>query len=810
MRYAVLLLIALLCSGHPQPGAAQGTPQQGGEPAGEIRGVVLSTETGQPIRAATIAVRGPADSAVVAGAITSDDGSFRTEGLRPGRYTVRVVALGFEAVDRIGVVITAGTRQAELGEIRLMPAAVEIDGVTVIGERRQVTLGADRNTYRVDEMPVTAGGNAVDVLRNVPAVQVDGENRVSLRGDQNVAVQINGQASPLRGEQLGNFLAQLPAEVVERVEVISSPSAKYDPEGMAGILNIVLDQDVELGFSGGLSASAGTKGQLNGSANLGYQAGPLTLFGSYGFMRMERESSGFNNIEYFSSATFAEQAISGAQEPQSHTLTANAALKVGEQGALAANLIVAPRGADLKNLNVLRELDGDRNLTGTSSNLMNGESDNLSLDYALSYKHAFQPYTNELTAALRFNRETRNQLDRFNRQAIKTDGIAGSPPALETNAIDVLHTEWTVQSDWTRMFGDRTRLETGYKGILRRIDDDLAIARFSYDRNNYLPDPAQSNHFEHDENIQAVYGVLSHSLNRFEVHAGLRLEQSATQFHVANTGETFDNDVGSFFPSALVAFNPDDERQLKLGYSKRIQRPNTEMLNPVGFTLDPLSVSRGNPYLTPEYAHAFELGYQQSFDSGSLQLTPFYRHTVDAVRTLRSIDEEGVSTISYANVGTSDSYGADLTASVRLGPVSGFGGLSAYEQVIDATNLSTDLSYRALGWSAQLNATVLINRTLTAQGFLMYCAPTTAEQGRIYSTTISNAAISQRLLDGRATVTLRVMNPVKAIAFRSEINDPHFFQETERRFDSRGVNLTFNYTFGRPHARPEGGQGHGG
>jgi ferric enterobactin receptor len=816
MRTFAIVVLALALLAAPAVVGAQDVPQarpgMSGLPAGAaaqsgllLRGQVQSGATNQPLGSASVSVFSAADSTLVTGALTRADGSFRIEGLRPGRYYVRISSIGFQTESRDGLTLAPAQAQLDLGRIALAISAVQVEGLTVTTERSQAVLAPDRNTYAVKDMPTTAGGTTVDVLRNVPAIEVDGENRVSLRGNENVVVQINGRPAPMRGDQLGNFLAQLPANVVDRVEVIPNPSARYDPEGMAGIINIVMRQNTDLGLSAGLTLGGGSTGQVNGSGNVGYQAGPLTLFGSYGFMRDERQTRGFNNTTYFANPSSSEQDIRGTMEPQSHNLTLSADLRLSSQGTLSSNLIVNRRTAEMTNLNVLSQRDGSQNLLGTANNLTDGENRSLTLDYVLGYRHTFQPRVNELTTEVRFNREADDRLSRFTRDPMPS-ALAAGPllPMLETNATDELRNLWTLQADWMRMLGERTKLETGYKGVLRGMDNELAIARFSYEQGDYLPDPTRSNEFRFDENIQAVYGVLSRNLGRVDAQAGLRAERASTEFNLTTTGERFDNDYASLFPSALVAFNVDESRQLKASYSKRIQRPDTRMLNPFGFTPDPLNIFRGNPYLQPEYTHAFEVGYQQTFGMGSLQLTPFYRHTTDAVRRLRTMDDEGVSTMSFDNVATSDSYGMDVNGSLRLGRLSGFGGFSAFQQVTDATNLSTDLSNRAFGWSTRVNATLRINPGLDVQGFLMYRAPMNAEQGRISAWTMTNLALRQRLMGERASVTLRVMDPFNTMGFASSVNDVRFFQETERKFGARGVFLSFSYNVGQqPRARQQ-------
>jgi len=217
----------------PPPGAGQ---QQGGT----IRGVVRDAATNQPLTAASIGVWSAADSALVTGGNTRQDGTFRIEGLRPGAYYLRVTQLGY-APQRVARVSVSGpTATADVGEVKLTASAVALEGIQATAERSAVQTSVDRTVYSARDLPAATGGNATDVLRNVPAIEVDGDGKVSLRGQENVAIQINGRPAPLRGDQLTNFLKQLPANMVDRVEVVPNPSAKFDPEGMGGIINIVM------------------------------------------------------------------------------------------------------------------------------------------------------------------------------------------------------------------------------------------------------------------------------------------------------------------------------------------------------------------------------------------------------------------------------------------------------------------------------------------------------------------------------------------------------------------------------------------
>ena len=355
------------------------------------------------------------------------------------------------------------------------------------------------------------------------------------------------------------------------------------------------------------------------------------------------------------------------------------------------------------------------------------------------------------------------------------------------------------------------QLETGFKGTARRMTSDFDVA-LATAGDPYVPDAGRSNAFTYDERIGAAYGVLSQKVGRVDLQGGLRLERADTRFDLTTTGERYDNDYGSVFPSAIATWNVTESRQLKASYSKRINRPATQQLNPFGFREDALNIFKGNPALQPEYTHAFELGYQQSLGKGSsLQLTPFFRRTLNAVRFIGSVDDAGVSTTTFRNVATNDSYGADANLSLKLGRLSGFGGASVYEQVVDASNLETDLSNRAFGWSARANATLKVSSSLDLQAFGMYRAPMKIEQGRITRFTLANLAIKQKLDGDRSSLTLRVADPFGTMGWGVRASDGRVVQLSDRRFGARGAFLSYSYNFGQaPKIRarpvePEGG-----
>ncbi|HEX2076577.1 MAG TPA: TonB-dependent receptor [Longimicrobium sp.] len=786
-------------AGARPPGAPGATQQQMG---GTVRGTVADAQSGRPVATAQIAVWNAADSTLVTGAVARPDGSFRIEGLRPGRYYLKISSLGFSTFTTPAVAITPQQREADVGAVRLAQGAVLLEGLTVTAEAAPAGFAPDRNTYSTRDMPGTTGGNATDVLRNVPAVEVDQDGKVSLRGNQNVAVQINGRPSPMTGDQLGNFLQQLPANVVDRVEVIPNPSARYEPEGMAGIINIVLKQNTDLGLSGGVIAGAGTGGRFNGSGNLGWQSGPLTLFGSYGFRHDERESTGLNYLERFatggtSPVSVLDQDILGRGDMTSHMFNGSADYRLGARDALSSTLMVSRGSHGNRTRNDILMLDG----TGAPTSRSLGENrigfEDLTFDGSLSYKHTVTPQQHELATELRVNRSDFENSNRLSDQVLNLDGTrANDTPRLEGLLTSALTTTLSFQADYTRPLGERTKLETGYKGTMRALDNQFDVTEFDYAAGGWTPNTLRSNAFEYDETVHAGYAVLNQGVGRVDLQGGLRVEHTGREFFLENTGETFPKEYWSFFPSGLVAFNVDDRRQLRLSYSRRIQRPDTRLLNPFGFSEDQRNRFVGNPALEPEYTHALELGYQHSLPFGSVQFTPFYRRTENAIRRIREFRADTTIT-TFANLETSDSYGADLNASARLGRVSGFASVSAFRTVTDAGSMDDTFNSDGFGWSARVNANVQLTPRLDVQGFVMYRAPMDVEQGRMGSMMMSNLSLRQKVLGDRGSLSLRVMDPLNRMGFTMQTRDPLYYQLNERRFGARAAFLTFSYNFGQ-------------
>jgi outer membrane receptor protein involved in Fe transport len=799
---------------------------------GTLTGTVVAAATGEPVATASVAVRraaatragSAADTTPVGGGAVRADGTFRVEGLRPGRYAVRVRALGYAPLVRTVTVPDSGGVLA-LGQLALAAAAVQLGGVRVEGEQAQATLAPDRNTYQTKDLPAASGGTAIDVLRTVPQVEVDAENNVSLRGSQNVTVQIDGRPTPLRGQQLANYLAQLPAALVAKVEVATNPSARNDPDGAAGIVNLVLTRRADLGTSGGLQAATSTRGLASVSGNVGRQQGRWTGLASYGFYRdapasygaADQVNTGVNTGGTPASLAFT---TTGRTRPTFYNATLRGEVTVATHDVLAADAVLNT-GALVRALDAAYVATAPTGAVARYAQTTSSRTSNTTGDYTLAWRHTVDPGRNALSVALRL-----------------TDGptgfrsVLGSPDpggVRTTTSNDGRAPTWRLQSDVTRALGAHTKLEAGVLGIHRRTSSAFGTAVDSgLGSAGFVALPALRNGFAYREDVGSAYGVLTRTVGAVDLQGGLRLERASTRFDLASPGmldppdapnesnapgvttgraapgepqaggQRFANAYTSAFPSALVSYRLNPTQQVKVSYSRRVSRPAPQQLNPFVQQLDAYVAIQGNPALRPEYTDSYELGYQRTFAAGSVQLTPYFRRTPGAVRLIQTVDTAGVTRATFANVALTRSYGADVTVALHPGRLTVFGGGSVFGVATDARNVTPDVSFQGAGWNARGNATYKLSPTFDVQAFASYRAPERTEGGRTKSWAWSSLALRRKFAGDQTSVTLAAQDPFNTVRWGLYLVNGPMVQTTDQHFGARSLRISVSHNFGKP------------
>jgi ferric enterobactin receptor len=772
-------------------------PPAAAQPSFEIRGRIVDTAN-VPIPRASVSLRPKGSTLTIAGAIAGTDGAFRITGLRPGTYSIRVVYMGYAPVIE-DVTITAGTPLLDLGVARLAPISTTLDAVTVTAERATVITEPDRNTYRARDLAPGAA-NASELLENVPSVQVDVDGKVSLRGNENVVVQINGRPTPMRGAQLAAYLKSLPANVIDRIEVVPNPSAKYDPEGMAGIINVALKSNVDLGLSGAVNTAYSIPDRYNGSGNLGYQSGRWTTFVSAGLVSDQRDVRGINDRERYDAARVllgvTGQELTLTPSNKGQNLNATVDYKLSSRDVLSNALMLNRRTSGEVSSTAYTMLDGSGGSIDRFVRPRDVDVTGVMFDYDVALKRTFTPRMHELSTEFRFNRAHDEDVS-DQRRLVSANGAPYIDGRIERN--DAVTRQLTGQVDYLKAVRPRTKVETGWRSNIRWLERDYTLTTDPEGTGEWLPS-ALSNNLEFDEAVHAVYVLMSHGVKKWDLQAGLRGEYADRNFSLSS--EDYPYDYASLFPSAVAAYNLDASTQLKSSYSRRVRRPGTQELNPFPTYFDADNVFLGNPNLSPEYTDAFEFGLTKTGSKGMVQLSPFYRRTSNVIRidinTTDTLVGREVTSISFRNLANSESWGSDLTGQLRWSPrFTLLTNFSLFRMVTDGGSASA-VGSDAFAWMGRMNVSSELTRTLTVQAAYNYRAPMKIERGEFGAQQMANLALRKKLNNDRAAVLFRVNDLFATQRFRILTGDDKVVQLTERNPGTRMAFLGYQYNFGRP------------
>ena len=834
-------LAALIAPGaFAQPGAS-GVP---------LTGVVLDAASGEAIIGANVAIY--QNDEFLTGAATDLDGRFEI-GLRPGSYRVRFSFVGYETLEREDVAIRPGAPSA-LGEIRLSPSAEMLDAAEVTARREFVEQQADRTVYNVQEQAVTAGGSALETLQTLPSLEVDTDGNVSLRGNQNVAIQINGRPVPVSGAFLAALLRQIPADKVQSVEVIPNPSAKYEPDGMGGIVNIKLAEGTDRGLSGGLTLGGGTEPSGNIGANLSYQQGAWDLNAQYGFRYDERStiSSSFLLLRNASGETVTRRQQDGESGNQntSHFFNGSANYTFFEGADLTLEGSLGLRDGVNDGFTEYDFLTGNTDVT---QRLTDTNADGFNGDIAAVFRRKFvagggpaasgggpgggmgmgrgfggprggggTTSDHELAVETRYTRNENDDLGCFADLGGQVAGgdlgdcyaLASGLLGRQRQTSGETNDEASFQVDYTRPVG-ALKLEVGAKGTAEWVTSDRTYERAS--GGDFEVDPGQTNAFEYDRQIAAAYVQGSHPLGPVQLQAGVRAEYARRTFDLLTEvpvtpgippvdESAATQSYTNLFPSVFLSYPLAEGTLVKGSYTRRVNRPRTFFLNPFPSFEDTTFVRVGNPALTPEYTDSFELGFTYKY---FLTLAPFYRRTTDAISRRVFVDPvTGNRTFTTVNFASQDSYGADLTVLAQFGPLRGFVNGSLYQEVTNGA--SEQESAEGLTYSLRTSVQAKLREGTDLQFFFFYRGPSKIVGGQREGFGFSTLGLNQKLSD-KLSLSARV-NDVFSTA-RFEFATQNQFSETSAFIDPniQQVSATLTWTFGSgPKQRQQQQQPQGG
>ncbi|OON70272.1 outer membrane beta-barrel family protein [Hymenobacter sp. CRA2] len=744
---------ASLVLGLPLAAAAQN--------AGTVSGTLLDGGTRQPLPFANVVLLRAQDSVLATGTATSEAGRFRLEKVAPGTYTLRATVLGYQPLRR-PVTVGANGAEVELGQVVLRPTVTELKGVTVTGERAAVQDNLDKKVINVEKDLSSVGGTATNVLQNVPSVAVAADGTVSMRGSSNITILIDGKPMGANGG-VGNRLEQIPASSIEKVEVVTNPSARYDAAGAGGVINIILKKQKKDGWNGQAALTVGTRDKYNGSLSLNRRAGKLNMFGSVDVRDMNFHSNSRLNQQ----ATLKGEQVNTFQTGNNVRDNKTYGGRLGFDLTLPAEqtLTVTVQPNINRSLNEGSQTATITNPDGTNriSSVFRVNENIDEMDASADYRRTWEVHKGrELTANLGYS-------------SVQADVLVGQRNT-EGNATTDLR-EWKQdlnvslhavygQVDYVHPLSEKTRIDAGLKGQFSANDgtDDFLQQRADGPIFDRQADRSYAYNFK--ELTQAGYGTFQHEMGPWSVQGGLRAEYTNTRGEVQNGKGPFRLEYLNLFPSATLVRNiKKADQRVQLSYSRRLNRPNFMQLLAFPLYQDQRSYRIGDPTLRPEYINALELGHQMTLGHANVTSTLFYRQTTNAIQRLTAIDSVAsylygngaLITAQYAdNFGRAYSYGAEVSLNQPLAKwwrVTANGSL--FQSSVTAAT-GNESSRRTVSGTARVMNSFTPTPKLDIQVTGNYRAAVLTSQGRYAPVGSVDVALRQRLFNDRASLTLRI------------------------------------------------------
>lgn len=768
---------------------------------GILSGKVVDADTGNPMDYTAVSILSRKDSSLVGGGLTNEKGEFKISQIPLGVYRIKVSFMGYRDAVRDSLRISPNKPEIELGTIKLRPWAETLDEVVVSGEKSVFENAIDRRIFNVEKNLVSMGGSATDVLETIPSIAVDQDGGISLRGSSSILVLIDGKPSSLTGADRGAILEQIPASAIERIEVVTNPSAKYDAEGVGGIINIVLKKNKLEGINALASLSAGTRDKYNGSLNINYRTGGWNLFGSYSYR--------LNNNLFWRNSDFNSTGDDSFQRVLDTDGLRNGTNNLGRIGADYAitdrsTLGVAAtysldKGEDNSN-SFQREYSTNPDPYKTLFIGTAEAEEGYNYDLSANYKLTFPKLGRELTALISnsFNSEDQNEL--YDQKSLDTDGKFLGSPNIRDNNNGRTNNLYVIQTDYVHPFKDNKRkIETGYKSTIRKIDSDQIFRNLNNTSGEFEYNDTLSNHFIYTEQVHALYGTFSNQIGKFGYQTGLRFEQTLTKAKQIVKNQVYPNNYAGLFPSVFLSYKIADENQLQINYSRRVSRPNIRSLNPFIDASNQLSISYGNPYIQPEYTNSMELSYLKGWKKVFLTSSVYYRNTNDAVQRISSFNAvDSVQETTFANLTRNTTYGFEFIN--RYSPTNNFNTTLTYNffrtqiEGIDSLNIRSNDN---LSWSVNLMSNLSIPKWVDVQIMGSYRAPVVNAQGKSLSVYFVNLGLKKDILKKKGTLSLNVSDVFNNREFRVNSSGSGFTSEGKFKRESQIATLTFTYKIGR-------------
>ncbi len=765
---------------------------------GSVRGVVIDAATQRAVEYATVALKNKTTDTVARSGVTDAKGAFVLDAVPLGDYQLVYGTLGAEEPQTSTVALDAEHRAIDLGRLALAAAAVKMERVEVQAKQAALLNGIDRKVYNVGKEIQSTTGTASDLLQNIPSVHVDIDGNVSLRGADNVMILIDGRTSVLMGKSRAEVLQQLPADSIEKIEVITNPSAKYKPDGTGGIINIALKRKHNAGFSSVLNVNYGNEERFNASFSANYRPGNYNLFASYSARQDDRERTSTENRTTVNSLTsvptLLQRRATEHARPYSQIARAGADVTLDQQNKAGVTASFNRRTQVKRSLDHISSRDARGTTTGDSDRTRYDPEIEEQFEVAATFDHKFPQEDRELKLEVK----TSGGREIEDNHYANIFRLPATPTTFDNTLIKTKTRGTEVIAEYAHPLADEAKLEAGYTFTADRLDADFRGEFFNAATGAFVRDATKSNRFKHATDIHAFYATYARAWGKFGLLAGLRPEFALTTSRLVDTGARIPNDYTRVYPSLHLSYKLAEKHEVQANYSHRVHRPESDELNPFPEYADPFNLRAGNPRLLPEDIHSVEAGYAFKTDELNLTSAVYHRYRYHGFTTVTRDLGNSVLFTTRENLSVSRSTGVELTATAELGKLATLNFSSnTFFNTIDASNLGFGTRKSDLSWLAKLGASVRVNKETLVQLNANYTSSRLTPQGSRLPSYVVNAGVRRDVLQKKAAVVLTVSDLFKTTKERTRLDTPLLKQDVERRRSGRIVYVGFVYYFGK-------------
>ncbi|MCF0052842.1 TonB-dependent receptor [Dyadobacter sp. LJ53] len=793
------LLFMIICGG--QPLLAQTANKL------SVTGKIVDSQSNSPLGYASIRLFRTADSTFTAGAITDETGGFVVD-IVAGSYYALSEFIGYKPQVTQNITLTAANSPLNMGIIKVSGSARTLDEVTVQAEKSSMELSLDKKIFNVGKDLANAGGTGVDILTNIPSVAVDVEGNVSLRGSGNVRILIDGKPSGLVSIKGASGLQQLQGSMIERVEIITNPSARYEAEGMGGVINIVLKKERKEGINGSFDIITGYPTNYGAAANVNYRRKNLNFFINYTLSYRNTPGKNYLYQElYRGDSTFImERDMTSNLKGMNNSARGGIDYYFNPKNILTGSYTWrTSKGKRFSTLKYRDYLTSVNNLTSFTNRTQDETETEPNSEYSVTYKKTFDKKGQEFTADVRYLDNWENSDQYYRENVYRPDGSPSDIPPLLQRAVNYeTEKQLLFQMDYVHPFGKEGKFEAGARSSSRDMTNNYTVTQETSEGWITLPD--LTNNFLYEENINAAYGIVGNKTGKFSYQAGLRAEWTGVTTELKQTNEVNKRTYANLFPSVHVTYDFAKQNAFQLSFSRRVRRPQYNDLSPFATYSDNRNYWSGNPDLNPEFTNAFELGHIKYMGKGSLTSSLYYRHTNGKITSIRRVQEDGSSYTRPENLGTEDAYGAEFTSSFT--PYQWWkldGSVNFFRAITDGTDLDEDFQSDTYSWFVRMMSrfTLWKNTDLQLRG--NYEAPQQTPQGKRKALATLDLAASRDILRNNGTLTLSVIDVFNSRKFRSVIEGDNFYTVNNSQGRRRQINLTLNYRLHQAKKKPKEG-----